>query len=149
MTYHPFSIIGLERKSRWLMTCDHTANTVPPDLGGTLGLPEADMARHIAYDVGAAGVAQALAEALDGTAILSNFSRLVIDPNRGEDDPTLLMRLYDGSIIPGNRHADAAERDRRAHNTGREHAAETDAGALRGRRPGARMRGGGSCGRPS
>ena len=113
MTYHPFSIIGLERKSRWLVTCDHAANTVPPDLGGTLGLPEADMARHIAYDVGAAGVAQALAEALDGTAILSNFSRLVIDPNRGEDDPTLLMRLYDGSIIPGNRHADAAERDRR------------------------------------
>ena len=62
MTYHPFSIIGLERKSRWLVTCDHAANTVPPDLGGTLGLPEADMARHIAYDVGAAGVAQALAE---------------------------------------------------------------------------------------
>ena len=51
MTYHPFSIIGLERKSRWLVTCDHAANTVPPDLGGTLGLPEADMARHIAYDV--------------------------------------------------------------------------------------------------
>jgi predicted N-formylglutamate amidohydrolase len=41
------------------------------------------------------------------------FSRLVIDPNRGEDDPTLLMRLYDGSIIPANRHADTAEKERR------------------------------------
>ena len=113
MTYHPYYTIGTERNSRWLVTCDHAANTVPPELGGTLGLPEADMARHIAYDVGAAGVSTALAEALGCPAVLSNFSRLVIDPNRGEDDPTLLMRLYDGSVIPGNRHADAAERTRR------------------------------------
>jgi predicted N-formylglutamate amidohydrolase len=67
------------------------------------------MARHIAYDIGAAGVARELARLLDAPAILANFSRLVIDPNRGEDDPTLLMKLYDGTIIPGNRHADADE----------------------------------------
>jgi predicted N-formylglutamate amidohydrolase len=67
------------------------------------------MARHIAYDPGAAGVAHALGEALGAPVISANFSRLVIDPNRGEDDPTLFMRLYDGTIIPGNRHADAAE----------------------------------------
>lgn len=66
------------------------------------------MARHIAYDVGAAGVTRALADALDSPAILSDFSRLVIDPNRGEDDPTLVMKLYDGTIIPANRHIDAA-----------------------------------------
>ncbi|CUH78280.1 N-formylglutamate amidohydrolase [Tropicibacter naphthalenivorans] len=113
MTYTPYQIEGESRKSRFLITCDHAANTVPPDLGGTLGLPDADMARHIAYDVGAAGVSLALGEALDAPVILSNFSRLVIDPNRGEDDPTLLMKLYDGSVIPGNRHADAAERERR------------------------------------
>lgn len=113
MTYTPFVIEGAERNSRWLITCEHATNIVPPDLGGTMGLPEADMARHIAYDVGAAGVAQALGKALDAPVILSQFSRLVIDPNRGEDDPTLLMQLYDGSVIPGNRHVDAAERDRR------------------------------------
>lgn len=113
MTYHPYHILGPERNSRWLVTCDHASNLVPPDLGGTLCLPAADMARHIAYDIGAAGVSRALAEALDCPAILSDFSRLVIDPNRGELDPTLLMRLYDGSVIPGNRHADAAERERR------------------------------------
>jgi predicted N-formylglutamate amidohydrolase len=45
--------------------------------------------------------------------ILSGFSRLVIDPNRGEDDPTLLMKIYDGSIIPANRHADTVEVERR------------------------------------
>lgn len=113
MTYVPFFVHGENRSSRWLITCDHATNTVPPELGGTLGLPEADMARHIAFDPGAAGVTRALADALGGTAILSNFSRLVIDPNRGEDDPTLLMRLYDGSVIPGNRNADSAEKARR------------------------------------
>ncbi len=72
--------------------------------GGSLGLPEVEMARHIAYDIGARGVTLALAELLDAPAILSCFSRLVIDPNRGEDDPTLVMRLYDGTIVPANRH---------------------------------------------
>lgn len=71
------------------------------------------MQRHIAYDPGAAGVTRALADLLGAPAVLSNFSRLVIDPNRGLDDPTLLMRLYDGSVIPANRHADAAEKARR------------------------------------
>ncbi len=113
MTYTPYHIEGAERNSRWLITCDHASNLVPPDLGASLGLPPEDMARHIAYDIGAAGVARALGAALGAPVICSNFSRLVIDPNRGEDDPTLLMRLYDGSVIPANRHADAAERERR------------------------------------
>jgi predicted N-formylglutamate amidohydrolase len=112
MTYQPFEIIGPDRPSRWLVTCDHATNTVPPAIG-ELGIAPADMARHIAYDVGAAGLSRRLADRLDAPAILSNFSRLVIDPNRGEDDPTLLMKLYDGTIIPRNRHADAAERERR------------------------------------
>ncbi|MFZ7092341.1 N-formylglutamate amidohydrolase [Primorskyibacter sp. 2E233] len=113
MTYTPYHIDGEDRDSPWLITCDHASNTVPPDLGGTLGLHDSDMARHIAFDPGAAGVALALGRALGAPVLLSNFSRLVIDPNRGEDDPTLLMKLYDGSIIPGNRRADAAEKERR------------------------------------
>jgi predicted N-formylglutamate amidohydrolase len=71
------------------------------------------MDRHIAYDVGADGVARALGAALDSPVIASRFSRLVIDPNRGEDDPTLVMRLYDGTIIPGNRHITPADIDAR------------------------------------
>ncbi|MEC7764578.1 MAG: N-formylglutamate amidohydrolase [Pseudomonadota bacterium] len=114
MTYHPFHTFGEDRPGRWLITCDHATNTVPDEVaGGDLGLPPEDMARHIAYDPGAAGVSLALAELLDSPCICSNFSRLVIDPNRGEDDPTLLMKLYDGSIIPANRHAGQAEKDRR------------------------------------
>jgi len=114
MSYHPFEIEGADRPARWLVTCDHAANTVPDFVnGGTLGLAEGDMHRHIAYDVGAAGVARTLARHLDAPYIGANFSRLVIDPNRGEDDPTLLMKLYDGTIIPGNRHAGHQELQRR------------------------------------
>jgi predicted N-formylglutamate amidohydrolase len=114
MTYTPFFIHGETRPGRWLVTCDHAHNPVPPDVNdGDLGLAREDMERHIAYDVGAYGLSQHLGQLLDGPVVASNFSRLVIDPNRGEDDPTLLMKLYDGSIIPANRAADAAERERR------------------------------------
>lgn len=110
MTRTPFSIHGFDRASRWLFTCDHATNHVPDWInGGDLGLPATDMERHIAYDIGAAGVTRHLADLLGAPAILSDFSRLVIDPNRGEDDPTLMMRLYDGTIIPANRHASDAD----------------------------------------
>lgn len=108
MTDSPFHIHGEHRPSRWLVTCDHATNRVPDWVaGGDLGIAAQDMARHIAWDPGAAGVAQALAERLNGPCVLSDFSRLVIDPNRGEDDPTLVMKLYDGTIIPANRHITA------------------------------------------
>lgn len=114
MNNDAFTTIGEDRPSRWLITCDHATNHVPDWVnGGDLGIAAEDMARHIAYDVGAAGLTRALGQRLDAPAILSNFSRLVIDPNRGEDDPTLLMRIYDGTIIPANRHADAAQRQER------------------------------------
>ncbi len=110
----PVEILGTACDSRWLLTCDHASNAVPPWVnGGCLGIAPADMNRHIAYDVGAAGLTRMLAERLGAPAVLSGFSRLVIDPNRGEDDPTLLMKLYDGTIIPANRHLDATERARR------------------------------------
>ena len=109
-----FHIEGAARGSRWLLTCDHATNRVPDWVGGgDLGIAADDMARHIAYDVGAAGLTRALAARLDAPAILSDFSRLVIDPNRGEDDPTLLMRIYDGTVIPANRDAGPKERARR------------------------------------
>ena len=114
MTTAPFEIIGENRLGAWVVTCDHASNRVPDCTNnGCLGLASKDMARHIAYDVGAAGLVRALADQLGSPAVLSNFSRLVIDPNRGEDDPTLLMKLYDGTLIPANRHADADEVERR------------------------------------
>ncbi|MEM8630478.1 MAG: N-formylglutamate amidohydrolase [Pseudomonadota bacterium] len=106
-----FEVIGPERHAPWVLTCDHASNAVPEWVdGGDLGLPPEDMSRHIAYDLGAAGVTRALADLLGAPAILSRFSRLVIDPNRGEDDPTLIMQLYDGTIIPANRRLTARDR---------------------------------------
>lgn len=114
MQHDAYEIDGPDRRGRWLLTCDHATNRVPDWInGGDLGLDPADMERHIAYDVGAAAVTRVMAEALDSPAILTRFSRLVIDPNRGEADPTQLMRLYDGTIIPANAYADQVERERR------------------------------------
>nr|WP_074221601.1 N-formylglutamate amidohydrolase [Rhodovulum sp. ES.010] len=127
MTYRPFETIEAGRGSRWLVTCDHATNIVPASVnGGDLGLPAEDMARHIAWDPGAAGVARRLAERLDAPLTMTRFSRLVIDPNRGEDDPTLVMRLYDGSVIPANRAVGAAEIERRLDAFWRPYDAELD-----------------------
>ncbi len=101
-------------RSRILLLCDHATNIVPEEVaGGDLGLPPQEMARHIAWDIGAAGVTEALSGLLDAAALLTRFSRLVIDPNRGEDDPTLVMRLYDGTLVPANRAVGPAEIERR------------------------------------
>ena len=109
-----FETINADGRAPILLLCDHASNAVPASVaGGSLGLPETEMRRHIAYDIGARGVTLALAGMLDAPAVLAQFSRLVIDPNRGEDDPTLVMRLYDGTIVPANRHIDAAEKHRR------------------------------------
>ncbi len=68
-----------------------------------MGLAAQLLATHIAYDIGAAEIMRALAAHFAAVAILGRWSRLLIDLNRGEDDPTLVMQLSDGSIIPGNR----------------------------------------------
>jgi predicted N-formylglutamate amidohydrolase len=114
MPHDAYDILDAPATSPWLLTCDHASNRVPPEVsGGDLGLAPGEMQRHIAYDVGAAGVTRHLAGLLRCPAVLSRFSRLVIDPNRGADDPTLVMKLYDGTIVPGNRAVDAAEIARR------------------------------------
>jgi predicted N-formylglutamate amidohydrolase len=98
--------------ARLILLCDHAANAIPADYAG-LGIRSDQLARHIAYDIGARDLTLGLADRLGAHAVLSCFSRLLIDPNRGRDDPTLIMRLSDGAIVPGNRHLDEAERQAR------------------------------------
>jgi predicted N-formylglutamate amidohydrolase len=95
-----------------VVICDHASNAIPL-VYGDLGLSRGALARHIAYDIGAAWLTRRLAYLLGAPAVLSTFSRLLIDPNRGADDPTLVMRLSDGAIVPGNAQVDSAEIDRR------------------------------------
>jgi len=95
-----------------LVICDHARNAFPRAYG-TLGLSPEAIERHIAYDIGAAWLTRRLAARLEAPALLSTFSRLLIDPNRGANDPTLVMRYSDGAIVPGNARVDEAEIDRR------------------------------------
>lgn len=95
-----------------LFVCDHARSAIPPQYKN-LGLPEVQLSRHIAYDIGMERLTRALSIKLNAPAVISTFSRLLLDPNRGEDDPTVLMRLSDGAVVPGNRYADAHERELR------------------------------------
>ena len=104
----PFELVSPEARADFIVVCDHASNALPPEYG-TLGLDPAEFRRHIAFDIGAAGVARRLAEALSAPAVLGRYSRLLIDLNRGEDDPTIVMKLSDGAIVPGNRDADACK----------------------------------------
>lgn len=85
-----------------LFVCDHASRRIPRALGG-LGISAEDSARHIAWDIGAADVAKALAARFNARAILANYSRLVVDLNRAPADPTFIPAISDGTVIPGNR----------------------------------------------
>ena len=110
--FEPVESIDGPRDAGVVILCDHASSALPPAYGD-LGLTREAFARHIAYDIGAAWVTRRLAVRLHAPAVLSTFSRLLIDPNRGADDPTLVMRLSDGAIVPGNARVDAAETLRR------------------------------------
>lgn len=110
--FQAFEVVAGHLGSKIVLLCDHASNALPPAYG-TLGLEAGELSRHIAYDIGAENLTRLLAAQLGASAVLSRFSRLLIDPNRGEDDPTLIMRISDGAVIEGNRRLDAAERTRR------------------------------------
>ncbi|HEY4943077.1 MAG TPA: DUF1244 domain-containing protein [Rhizomicrobium sp.] len=113
MTDQPFEHVRPgAADSPLLFLCDHASNALPPEYG-TLGLRPELFGTHIASDIGAAEVTRALAAQFGAPALLGAWSRLLVDLNRGEDDPTLVMKLSDGSLIPDNARIDAAETARR------------------------------------
>jgi predicted N-formylglutamate amidohydrolase len=88
-------------RSPFLLTSDHYGRRIPRSLGD-LGLPGAELARHIAWDVGIAGVAEALSKDLDAHLIAQRYSRLVIDCNRPPGAPSSIPRISEATVIPGN-----------------------------------------------
>lgn len=98
----PFSLVNPGGQRALLLVCDHATNAVPQRLAD-LGLAPAQRAAHIAWDPGAAAVTRLLAEAMDAPAVLSGYSRLVVDCNRAPDDPTAMPLISDSVIVPGNR----------------------------------------------
>jgi predicted N-formylglutamate amidohydrolase len=94
----------------FLVLCDHASNAVP-ERYDSLGLSSKELERHIAWDIGARGVALALAEKLACPVILGGVSRLLIDLNRSIDDATSILADSDHTIVPRNL---AMDRDERA-----------------------------------
>ncbi len=109
----PFTLLNPEGRAELLLVCDHAGQAVPAVLG-RLGLDAAVLSRHIGWDIGAAAVTRLLAERLGAPAVLSAYSRLVIDCNRTLDDPTSIPTISDGHVIPGNQELSAADKAARA-----------------------------------
>lgn len=121
-----FEVLEGNYDSGLVLLADHAMARVPAEYGD-LGLDRSVFARHIAYDIGIEALTRALAAELSCPAVMATFSRLLIDPNRGEDDPTLIMKLSDGAIVPANHPLSADERERRLERYHRPHHDAIDA----------------------
>jgi predicted N-formylglutamate amidohydrolase len=99
--------------SVFFLTCEHAGRLFPRRLG-SLGLPEHQTWRHIAWDIGIGGVGRELSRRLDAAVILQTYSRLVIDCNRDPNVPSSIPEISETTEIPGNRGLDKAERAARA-----------------------------------
>ena len=88
-------------RSPFLLTSDHYGRIIPRALGD-LGLPSSELTRHIAWDIGIAGVAEALSKHLDAHLIAQRYSRLVIDCNRPPQAASSIPRISEATVIPGN-----------------------------------------------
>lgn len=98
---NPVTVINETGSSDWLLICEHASKHIPKSLHN-LGLSEAELDTHISYDIGAYEMTVALSKKLDATAILCNYSRLVIDCNRTLIAPDCIPSISDGIVIPGN-----------------------------------------------
>jgi predicted N-formylglutamate amidohydrolase len=109
----PTDVQGADGRSAFFIICDHAGRRIPRSLGA-LGLSEDQLARHIAWDIGAAGVAQRLGAALGAPAILQRYSRLVIDCNRPLAAPDSIVVQSERTRIPGNETIGPGDREERA-----------------------------------
>lgn len=107
------SIVEGREGSPFVIVCDHAGRRIPRSLAG-LGLSEADLERHIAWDLGVAELGRCLAGELGAWLILANYSRLVIDCNRPLGRADSIARVSEDTVIVGNQSVDAAEASLRA-----------------------------------
>ena len=105
----PVTLENEAGNSVFFLTCDHAGRAFPRQLG-TLGLPEHETWRHIAWDIGIGGVGRELSRLLDAAVVLQTYSRLVIDCNRDPMVPSSIPEISETTDIPGNRGLGKAER---------------------------------------
>lgn len=99
--------------SSYVLLCEHASNFIPARYN-KLGLPDHELVRHIAWDIGVAELARKLSRSLDAPLFLAGYSRLLIDCNRPLGVPTSIPVISETTEIPGNRGIDAAEARERA-----------------------------------
>jgi predicted N-formylglutamate amidohydrolase len=97
----PVRVLRPDGASDLFLTADHAGRLIPRALG-RLGVPDSELARHIAWDIGIAGVTERLSAALDATAVLQTYSRLVIDCNRKPSMPSAMPEVSEHTPVPGN-----------------------------------------------
>lgn len=98
--------------SPFLLICDHASYLIPQAFNN-LGLQEAVLQSHIAWDPGAFGVAFHLAKFLDAPLVASRFSRLIYDVNRPPESAEAIRTSSEIYEIPGNRGLSAQQRQAR------------------------------------
>jgi predicted N-formylglutamate amidohydrolase len=108
----PVMAFGRDGKSPFVIVVDHAGWRIPRRLG-SLGLPESELRRHIAWDIGALAVAREVAAALDAPLVAQHYSRLVIDCNRDPKVPSSIPTVGESIEIPGNVDLSQAEREAR------------------------------------
>lgn len=92
-----------------VVVCDHASNRIPSRLN-RLGLSDAALTSHIAWDPGAAEVARRLAEHLHAPLIASGYSRLVIDCNRPLTSKDSIASTSAHLVVPGNQAVGTVDR---------------------------------------
>jgi predicted N-formylglutamate amidohydrolase len=97
----PVTVFNEMSSSPLLLVADHAGKHIPRALG-SLGVSDAERARHIGWDIGIAGVSRQLADALDATLIQQNYSRLVVDCNRPPGVPSSIPEISEITPVPGN-----------------------------------------------
>lgn len=131
----PVRVVNAGAGAAFLIVCDHAGRRTPEALGD-LGIPPEAFERHIAWDIGAEGVALRLAEALGAPAVVQTYSRLVIDCNRDPERQDAVVTVSDGTTIPANLDLTAEARRARVEEIFQPYhdaiAAELDARAARG-----------------
>ncbi len=105
----PCTVVRSRGTSNFVIVVDHASPRIPHRLEN-LGLPESQLRRHIAWDIGALAVAQRIAETLDAPLVAQNYSRLVIDCNRDPRVATSIPVMSESTEIPGNSALTQAQR---------------------------------------
>ncbi len=105
----PVHEVNADGRSPFLLTCDHYGRVLPRKLGD-LGVAESELTRHIAWDIGIAGVAERLARMLDAHLVAQRYSRLVIDCNRPPAVASSIPVISEATRIPRNEGISEQER---------------------------------------